>query len=326
MRVVRDLSELQEPVAKSAVTIGNFDGIHLAHRALLQRVVRSAQEVGGVSVVITFDPHPAQVLAPERAPKTLTPLPLKTKLIEKERVDLLVILNFNKELSRLSPSEFVRTILVEKLGAAVIHVGSNFRFGYQRAGDTTLLAEFGKRGGFRVETLPMITIRGHRISSSQVRRLLSEGRVEIAGRMLGRPYVVSGTVITGEGMGHKKTVPTLNLNPAEQQLPKKGVYITRTRVENMLHDSVTNVGNKPTFGHHRLGIESFLLNFDEEIKTGEIHVEFLHRLRDEIKFPNAEVLKAQIQQDVQKSLKFFRLMKVLRGKSLKPNRTASVRT
>jgi riboflavin kinase/FMN adenylyltransferase len=311
MRVVRELSELREPLHRSAVTIGNFDGIHLGHRELLGRVVRSARELGGTSVVITFDPHPAQVLAPERAPKILTPLALKTRLIEQEGIDLLAVLRFSRELSRLTPAEFAGSILVDKLRAAAVHVGSNFRFGYQRAGDAAVLAELGRKAGFRVETLPMIKVRDHRVSSSQVRHFLSGGHVEIAGRMLGRPYAVSGTITAGEGVGHKRTVPTLNLGPVEQQLPKNGVYITRTRAGGTLHDSVTNVGHKPTFGHHRLTVESFLLNFRGEVKSGEMEIEFLHRLRDEVKFPDAEALKQQIQQDVRRSLKFFHLMKKL---------------
>ena len=311
MQVVRDLSELREPLHKSAVTIGNFDGIHLGHRELLGRVVRSASQLGGTSVVVTFDPHPAQILAPERAPNILTPFPLKATLIEQEGIEILVVLRFNREISMLTPEEFARSILVEKLRAAVVHVGSNFRFGHQRAGDTALLAELGRKSGFRVETLPIIKLRGHRVSSSQVRHFLSEGRVEIAGRMLGRPYTVHGAIVTGEGVGHKKTVPTLNLGPVEQQLPKNGVYITRTRVAGALHDSVTNVGHKPTFGHHRLTVETFLLNFRGEVHDEEMEIEFLHRLRDEIKFPDAGALKQQIQQDVKRSLKFFRLAKRL---------------
>ena len=322
MRVIRDLSELREPVHKSAVTIGNFDGIHLAHRELLHRVVRSARESGGTSVVVTFDPHPAQVLAPEHAPKILTPVALKTMLIEQEGIELLVILNFNRELSRLSPREFATGILVQKLHAAIVHVGSNFRFGHQRAGDTAVLAELGRQGGFGVEALPMIKVRGHRVSSSQVRHFLSEGRVEIADRLLGRPYSVRGSIAEGEGVGHKQTVPTLNLGPVEQQLPKNGVYITRTRVHGTLHDSVTNVGHKPTFGHHKLAVESFLLGFRGEIEADEMEIEFLHRLRDEIKFPNAEALKQQIQQDVGRSLKFFRLMKILGGRVAWPERSS----
>lgn len=323
MRIVRDLSELRAPLDKSAVTIGNFDGIHLGHRELLCRVVNSARDLNGTSVVVTFDPHPAQVLAPERAPKILTPLPLKTRLIEREGIDLLMVLRFNRELSLLSPAEFAGRILVEKLRAAIVHVGSNFRFGHQRAGDTAVLTELGSKGGFRVETLPMIRVRGHRVSSSQVRHFLSEGRVEIAGRMLGRPYTVSGTIMEGEGVGRKQTVPTLNLGPVEQQLPKNGVYITRTRVDGTLYDSVTNVGHRPTFGHHGLTVETFLLNFRGEVKAEEMEIEFLRRLRDEIKFPNSEALKRQIQQDVRKSLKFFRLWKRLSETLPGSNRSTS---
>jgi len=314
MRVVRELSELHEPLRASAVTIGNFDGIHLGHRQLLSRVVRSAREIGGTSVAVTFDPHPMQVLAPERAPQILTPLPLKTRLIEQEGVDLLIIMQFTRELSMLSPAEFARSILVEKLRAAVVHVGSNFRFGHRRAGDVHVLAELGSQEGFRVEVLPMIEVRGHPVSSSQVRRFLSEGRVEIAGRLLGRPYSISGPVVAGEGVGRKQTVPTLNLGPVEQLLPKNGVYITRTSAGSTLYDSVTNVGHKPTFGHHDLTVESFLLGFHGEIRAGTMEVEFLHRLRDEITFPGPDELKQQIQQDVRRSQKFFRLMKMLRGR------------
>lgn len=322
MRVVRDLSELPEPLHKCAATIGNFDGIHLGHRELLGRVVRSAGELGATSVVVTFDPHPAQVLAPEHAPEILTPFPVKARLIEQAGIELLAVLRFNQELSMLSPEEFARGILVDKLRAAVVHVGSNFRFGHQRAGDTALLAELGGKYGFRVETLPIIKVRGHRVSSSHVRHFLAEGRVEIAGRMLGRPYAVSGTIVTGEGVGHKKTVPTLNLGPVEQQLPKNGVYITRTRVAGALHDAVTNVGHKPTFGYHQLTVETFLLDFRGEVQAREMEIEFLHRLRDEIRFPDAEALKRQIQQDVQQALKFFRLVKMLSTKTSQASRSA----
>ncbi|HET9179929.1 MAG TPA: bifunctional riboflavin kinase/FAD synthetase [Terriglobia bacterium] len=313
MRVVRELSELREPLQKSAVTIGSFDGIHLGHRELLARVVDSARELNATSVVVTFDPHPAQVLAPEHAPRILTPLVVKARLIEREDIDLLMVLRFTRELSLLSPAEFAASILMDKLHAAIVHVGSNFRFGHQRAGDTTVLDELGRKSGFRVETLPMIKVRGHRVSSSQIRQFLSEGRVVMAGRMLGRPYAVSGIIAAGEGVGRKQTVPTLNLGPVEQLLPRIGVYVTRTLLNGTLYDSVTNVGHKPTFGHHRLTVESFLLDFCGEIASEEMQVEFLHRLRDEIKFPNAEGLKRQIQQDVQRSLKFFRLTKRLGG-------------
>jgi riboflavin kinase / FMN adenylyltransferase len=313
MRVVRSLSELREPLARSAVTIGNFDGIHRAHRTLLERVVRSARETGGKALVVTFDPHPARILAPERAPRMLTPLDAKVALIARENIDVLIVLPFNQELARLSPGEFVQQILVGKLGVAVVHVGSNFRFGHQRSGDTGTLVEIGKQSGFRVEALPMLTLRGEPVSSSRIRQLLAEGRVDIAGRMLGRPFSVAGPIVSGEGVGRSQTVPTLNLAPVEQQLPQNGVYITRTRLGGTLYESVTNVGEKPTFGPHPVTVECFLLNFSGKVDAGKMEVMFLHRLRDEIKFPNPEALKKQIQNDVRCSLKYFRLLKVLVG-------------
>lgn len=313
MRVVHDLSEFRKPLAASAVTIGNFDGVHLAHQALLERVVRSAREAGGKAVAITFDPHPAQILAPERAPRILTPPEAKIALIAREAIDLLVILRFTRELALLSPAEFVQRILVEKLGAAVVHVGSNFRFGHRRAGDTEALVELGRQGGFRVEALPMLTVRGQQISSSRVRSLLAEGKVEIAGRLLGRPFNVSGAIVSGEGVGQKRTVPTLNLEPVKQQLPQNGVYVTRTRLDKERYESVTNIGHKPTFGPHPVTVESYLLNFRGEVQAARMEVEFLYRLRDEIKFPNAESLKKQIEKDVCRSVKYFQLLKSLAG-------------
>ncbi len=310
MRVVRDLPELSEPLVASAVTIGNFDGVHLAHRALLERVVRSARATGGKAVAVTFDPHPSQVVAPERTPKVLTPLDRKIALITENDIDVLVVLRFGQELARLSPEEFVQQVLVEMMGAAVVHVGSNFRFGYRRAGDTGTLAELGKQKGFRVEALPMLTVRGERVSSTHIRQLLEAGQVEIAARMLGRPFSVAGPIVSGEGVGHSQTVPTLNLAPVQQQLPQNGVYITRTRLGDAIHESVTNVGNKPTFGPHPVTVESFLLNFSGSVVADKMEVEFLRRLREEIKFPNPEALKKQIQNDVSRSLKYFHLLKV----------------
>ncbi|MCL5006004.1 MAG: bifunctional riboflavin kinase/FAD synthetase [Acidobacteria bacterium] len=323
MRVVRDLSELREPLHSSAVTIGNFDGVHLAHRALLERVVRSAREVGGKAVVVTFDPHPAKVIAPARAPATLTPLRTKIALIDKENIEFLIILRFNEELARLSPAEFVQRVLVEKLGAVVVHVGSNFRFGRHRAGNTETLLELGKQSGFRVETLPMLTIRGEQVSSSRIRQLVADGRVDIAGRMLGRPYSVAGPVVVGEGLGHKQTVPTLNLGAVEQRLPKNGVYISRTHLGENVHQSVTNVGQKPTFGPHPITVESYLLDFGGKVDASSMEIEFLYRLRDEIKFPDPKTLRRQILDDVRRSLKFFRLLKILEGRRHRPSTSAS---
>lgn len=325
MRVLRDLSALREPLPRSAVTIGNFDGVHRAHRALLEAVVRSARAIGGSSVVITFDPHPSRILAPERAPDVLTPLPAKIAWISQEEIDYLIVLRFNKELAQLSPQQFVQTILVQKLRAAVVHVGANFRFGHHRAGDPETLRELGKQHGFRVEALPMLQIRGEQLSSTRIRQLLAEGRVEIAGRLLGRPFSVAGAIVAGEGIGHSQTVPTLNLAPVEQQLPRNGVYVTRTILDGRPLESVTNVGNKPTFGRHPVTVESYLLNVKGQIAAAKMEVEFLYRLRDEAKFPNAEALRNQIQKDVRRSRKFFRLWARLVGPTPRPRTSSSIR-
>ncbi len=308
MRIIRDLRELEPLPRPSVVTVGNFDGVHLAHQRLLQSVVETAQQTGAEAAAVTFEPHPARVLAPERAPKLLTPLERKAQLIEQHGIELLVVVPFTPEFSRLSPLEFVRQVLTEKLRAAAVVVGPNFRFGHRHAGDVALLTELGREHGFRTEVLPVVEVRSERVSSSHIRELLSEGRASAAGRLLGRPFAVYGPVVRGR----KQTVPTLNLAPYEEQLPKRGVYVTHTKVGRETYESVTNVGHKPTFGEHRLTVESFLLNFSGEVDETAMEVEFLHRLRDEMKFPSPAALKTQIEKDARQSVKFFRLLKLFR--------------
>ncbi|HEV2495814.1 MAG TPA: bifunctional riboflavin kinase/FAD synthetase [Terriglobia bacterium] len=312
MRIIRNLSELGEPRQPTVVTVGNFDGVHLAHQRLFASVVQTARRLGAAATAVTFDPHPTRILAPERTPKLLTTLQQKTRLIERLGIELLVVLPFTRELSELTPLEFVRQVLVAGLHAVSVHVGQNFRFGHRQEGDVPMLADLSRKLGFQLEVLPVVEMRDERVSSSRIRQLLSEGRVGRAGRLLGRPYSVGGAIVHGSGVGKTQTVPTLNLAPVEEQLPKDGVYVTRTRLGERCHESVSNVGHKPTFGEHRLTVESFLLNFSGELHAAEMKVEFLYRLRDEVKFPDAGALKAQIQKDVRRSVKFFRLVKLLK--------------
>lgn len=316
MRLIRNLNELREPL-RSAVTIGNFDGVHLAHQALLRGVVDEGRKLGATATAVTFDPHPIRLLAPERAPKLLTPLAKKARLIERLGVELLVVIPFTRELAALSPEDFVRTFLRGQLRAVAVHVGPNFRFGHRQAGDIQLLAELAQREGFRLHVLPAVTVRGQQVSSTRIRELLASGRVHTAARLLGRPFSVSGAIVSGSGIGHRETVPTLNLAPVEEQLPQNGVYVTRTRLGSQFHESVTNVGHKPTFGEHRLTVECFLLNFRGEIHESEMEVEFLFRLRDEMKFPDATALKAQILKDARRSVQYFRLIKLFQAAGIK---------
>ncbi len=309
MRVIRSLQEIGAALAPTVVTVGNFDGVHLAHQTLLRRVVEEARPQGATATAITFEPHPIKVLAPDHAPKLLTPLARKIELIEAMGIDLLVILPFTRELARHSPLEFVRRVLVDPLHALSVHVGPNFRFGYRQSGDTEVLEELGRQEGFLVEVVPMLVVRGDRVSSTRIRALLTDGQVHKANRLLGRPFSCRGPIVAGMGVGRKHTVPTLNLAPIEEQLPKVGVYVTHTVLAGGHHDSVTNVGFKPTFGDHRLTVETFLLNFSGQIDDKDMEIEFLYRLRDEMKFQNPAILKVQIQEDARRSLKFFRLLK-----------------
>ena len=327
MRVIRDLDELREPPASSVVTVGNFDGVHLAHQQLLRGVVERARHLRAVGAAVTFEPHPTRVIAPERAPKLLTPLERKIRLIESLGIELLVVLPFTRELSCLSPPEFVRQVLTKRLHAAAVEVGPNFRFGHRQAGDVALLRELARQEGFGLDVLPTVEMRGERVSSSRIRELLSEGRAHLAGRLLGRPFSVAGPIVTGIGVGQKQTVPTLNLAPYEEQLPKRGVYVTHTKLGGAIYESATNVGHKPTFGEHRLTVESYLLNFSGEIDSDEMEIGFLHRLRDEVKFPSPAALKAQIQRDARRSVKFFRLLKLFRQRQIEGvTRTVGHRT
>src|SRR5208282_5429912 len=312
MRVISNLQELGEPQAPSVVTVGNFDGVHLAHQTLLRRVVEVARLQGARATAITFEPHPIKILAPDHAPKLLTPLRRKVELIAATGIDLLVVLPFTRELAHQSPLEFVRRVLIDPLHASSVHVGPSFRFGYRQSGDTEILEELGNQEGFRVEVLPMLLVRGDRVSSTRIREFLTEGQVHKANRLLGRPFSSRGLIVAGMGVGRKHTVPTLNLAPIEEQLPKVGVYVTHTLIAGVSHDSVTNVGFKPTFGDHRLTVETFLLDFSGQIDEVDMEIEFLYRLRDEMKFQNPAILKVQIQEDARRSLKFFRLLREYR--------------
>jgi riboflavin kinase / FMN adenylyltransferase len=318
MRVISNLQEFGKSAAPTVVTIGNFDGVHLAHQKLLGGVVDLARAHGLRATAVTFDPHPIKLLAPDHAPKLLTPLERKISLVEKTGIDLLVVLPFTRDLARQSPLEFVRSVLVNPLHATSVLVGPNFRFGYRQSGDTEILEELGRQEGFRVEVVPMLRVRGDRVSSTRIRELLAEGQVHKANRLLGRPFSSRGPIVAGMGVGRKHTVPTLNLAPIEEQLPKVGVYVTHTLLGGNRHDSVTNVGFKPTFGDHRLTVETFLLNFSGQIDQTKMEIEFLYRLRDEMKFQNPAILKVQIQEDARRAVKFFRLLKAYPQRKTEP--------
>jgi len=315
MQVFHKLDEVPADFGPTLVTVGNFDGVHRAHAHVLREIVARARQSGAKAVAVTFEPHPARILRPESGLKLLTPAPEKLRLLEDTGIDAVLLLPFGRDLSLMTPRQFVERILKKKLHAREVHEGYNFRFGHKAAGDMNLLAELGREMGFEVKVYPEMTLRGEHVSSTQIRKLLRDGRVSRARHLLARPFCILGTPGRGRGYGSKYTVPTINLARYEELVPKDGVYITWTRVGVERFDSVTNVGNRPTFGAELFAIETHLLNFHPLELTPETEVEicFLDRLRDEIKFPSVEALREQIANDVKKARRYFHLMRRFGG-------------
>jgi riboflavin kinase / FMN adenylyltransferase len=306
--IYRSLAEIPDDFGPCAITIGNFDGVHCGHREILRRVMAAAREEGWKSAVLTFDPHPAKLLSPASAPRLLTTIEERTRIISEQGIDEILILPFTAQVAALEPENFVREILADKLKARAVLVGENFHFGKRAEGDAAMLEELGGRYSFETEIIQAVVWRGRVISSSEIRRSIEAGEVSSACRMLGRPYALRGSVVAGEGRGSKQTVPTLNLDTKAEELPKNGVYVTRTREIGSTREwpSITNVGLRPTFDGRNRTIETYLLATLEGPAPQEIEVEFLRRLRDERKFENAELLKAQILRDVNRTQTYFR--------------------
>ena len=312
MQVFHKLDDVPADFGPALVSVGNFDGIHRAHAHVLREIVSRARASGAKAIAVTFEPHPARILRPESGLKLLTPVKEKLRLLESTGIDAVLLLPFGRDLSLMTPRQFAERILKKQLHAREVHEGFNFRFGHKAAGDMDLLAEFGREMGFEVKVYPEMTLRGETVSSSQIRKLVAEGRVSRARHLLARPFGILGVPGRGRGYGSKYTVPTINLARYEELVPKDGVYITWTRVGAERFDSVTNVGNRPTFGAELFAIETHLLNFHPIELTPETEVEicFLERLRDEIKFPSVEALRDQIGRDVQKSRRYFHLLRL----------------
>ena len=296
-----------------ALTIGNFDGVHFAHRCLLRAAKEAAISAGLQPAVLMFDPHPSCVVAPERAPRLLTSPEERSALIRGENIEHILIQPFTAELARLTPEEFATKFLRDGLGVRIVVVGENFRFGCKQAGDTETLKELGSQLGFEVRLLPIVTWRGRRVSSGEVRKLVLAGDVGTAARLLQRPHAISGEIVKGHGIGSKQTVPTLNLQTDAQVIPARGVYITRTRDldSERRWNSITNIGYRPTFGNDdALSIETFLLDPLEGATPDSIRLEFLRRIREERKFESPDALKAQIFRDVGRAKTYFRRVRL----------------
>src|SRR6267154_4263214 len=312
MLVFHKLDDIPDGFGPSVISVGNFDGLHRAHAHVLREIVSRARANGSKSVAVTFEPHPARILRPESGLKLLTPTAEKLRLLKATGVDAVLLLPFGRDLSLMTPRQFADRILKKKLHVREVHEGYNFRFGHKAAGDVNLLTQFGQEMGFEVKVYAEQKLRGEPVSSSHIRKLICEGRVSRARHLLARPFCILSTPGRGRGYGSKYTVPTINLARYEELVPKDGVYITWTRVGSERFDSVTNVGNRPTFGADSFAVESHLLDFHPIELTPESEVEicFLDRVRDEIKFPSVEALREQIARDVKKARRYFHLLRL----------------
>ena len=302
----------------SVIAIGNFDGIHLGHQRLLEFCIGLSRESGAVATALTFEPPPLKVLRPESAPLRISTNDQRLEWFGALGMEAAVVLPFTVELSRLTPEDFVEEILVRQLQVRAVVVGDNFRFGHKQAGDVKFLREMGMRDGFDVIVHEPVVVDGKIVSSTVIRKLIAEGDVTRAARMLGRAFALTGEVVAGTGTGRKFTFPTLNLRAEQELLPAKGVYVTRTVVEGepSSHRSVTNVGMRPTFNGTRLTVETHLLDYAGNFSPKRIEVRFWKKLREEKKFAGPEELKAQIAKDIARANGFFARLRRERTKRL----------
>jgi riboflavin kinase / FMN adenylyltransferase len=312
MQVFHKLEDVPAGFGPTLVSVGNFDGIHRAHHFVLNEIVKRAKARDAKSMAVTFEPHPTRILRPDSNFKLLTPTPEKLRLLAATGIDAVLLLPFTRNLSLMTPRQFAQDILKERLHACEVHEGYNFHFGHKASGNIQTLCELGREMGFEVHDYPEMRLRGEPVSSSHIRQLLRDGRVSRARHLLARPFSILSTAGRGRGYGSKYTVPTINLARYEELVPKDGVYISRTRVGDECFDSVTNIGNRPTFGADSFAVESHLLNFHPIQVTAdtEVEIHFLDRLRDEIKFPSVDALREQIGRDVAKAQKYFRRLQV----------------
>ena len=311
MRIFQRLEDIPPDFGPSLVSVGNFDGVHRAHIRVLNEIAGRSKQRRASSVAVTFEPHPMRVLRPQSAPKLLTPTPEKLRLLSTTGIDAAVVLPFTSDLSQMSARDFIKLIICEKLRALEVHEGFNFRFGHKATGDINLLAELGAELDFELVVYPELRVRGESVSSTRIRELIQAGDIRRARSLLGRSFSIRSTAGKGRGYGSKYTVPTINLSQYQELAPGNGVYITRTRVAKECFDSVTNVGNRPTFGENSFAIETHLLDFHPLDMTAEteIEVSFFSRIRDEMKFSSVEKLREQIQHDIAKAQHYFELMK-----------------
>ncbi|MGB2715984.1 MAG: bifunctional riboflavin kinase/FAD synthetase [Vicinamibacterales bacterium] len=298
-----------DPVVKwhqPVLALGNFDGLHRGHMKIIDRVRRRAGERAGTPAAMTFDPHPPRIVRPDKAPPLLMTKEQKIEALGRSGMQGVAVVRFSPEVSRWEPEVFVRTVLVEWLHVVEVWVGANFLFGHQRAGNYSVLRSLGARYGFRAEKIDPVRYKDFVVSSTRIRRLIAEARVDEAGSLLGHHYFIDGTVVRGAGRGREIGVPTANLKTANELVPPVGVYATFATVDGSLRPSVTNIGMRPTFGDvHAPVVEIHILDYDRDLYDRDLRLAFVQRLRDERAFPDVDTLRAQIDADCRSARRLF---------------------
>ncbi|HRI02259.1 MAG TPA: bifunctional riboflavin kinase/FAD synthetase [Pyrinomonadaceae bacterium] len=291
----------------TVLTLGVFDGLHLGHQRIMQTVVDRAKLAGAVPTAITFDPHPRAVLHPASAPPLLQTLDQRLANFEVLGIQQAIVIPFTLDFAASEAEAFLENIVRDRLHAKEVYLGKGFAFGKDRGGNIEMLREVSGRLGFVADEVDEVQLRGRRVSSSKIRELLAEGSVNLARRMLGRPYGVEGVIIRGNRRGHTIGFPTANLKPHNRVIPRYGVYATATLIDGTWRKSITNIGVRPTFENDaEPSIESFIFDFDGDLYGDVLRVRFLHRIRDERKFNGIDELKAQIERDSARARNYFR--------------------
>ncbi|HEY5618487.1 MAG TPA: bifunctional riboflavin kinase/FAD synthetase [Vicinamibacterales bacterium] len=298
-------------LAHPVLALGNFDGLHRGHLKIVERVRRGAVEHGGTAMAMTFDPHPPRVVRPDKAPPLLMTLSQRLEALDLAGIHAIAVVRFTRELSQWEPETFVRTVLVDWLHVSEVWVGANFLFGHDRSGNFTLLRSLGQRYGFRAEKIDPVRYKEFVVSSTRIRRLVAEGRVDEAGALLGHPYALAGTIVEGKRRGRELGFPTANLHTDNELIPPLGVYATTLTVDGIVHAAITNVGVNPTFGDgNTTTVETHVLHYDGELYGQHVQLGFVQRLRDERRFDDVDGLRAQIEADCRRAERLFTRLSV----------------
>ena len=290
----------------TVLTLGVFDGLHLGHQAIIRTVVERARAMEASATVLTFEPHPRAVLHPESAPPLLQTFDQKIEALGVLGIQQTIVIHFDKAFAQIRADDFLRAVVAERLHAKEVYLGTGFAFGHNREGNIDRLRRVSNELGFVADEVPEVCLRGRRVSSSRIRELLQSGRVNLARRMLGRPYGVEGRVIRGAERGVKLGFPTANIQPHNRVIPRGGVYVTAALIDKQWRRSVTNIGTRPTFDDgSETSVETHVLNWSGDLYGDVVRVRFLHRLRDEKKFGSIEELRSQIEYDVSSAQSYF---------------------